>query len=116
MDHDLLLDMAAELGYRLSLSGAETFRIEDSVNRVLTAYGMSAEIFAIPNCLTVSMETPDGKPMTRMRRVGAHGNNMDAVEKYSNLCRRICKELPCPATAKQWIQETTASCRSYKMP
>ena len=112
----MLLDMAAELGYRLSLSGAETFRVEESVNRILAAYHMEAETFAIPNCLTVSIETPDGKPMTRMRRVGIHGNNMDAVEKFSNLSRRICKDVPDPAIAMQWLKETVASCRSYKLP
>ena len=47
MDYNTLLDMAAELGYYLAISGAETFRVEDSVCRVLTAYGLTAEVLAL---------------------------------------------------------------------
>jgi ABC-type methionine transport system permease subunit len=36
VDEDTLLDIAAEIGFQLSLYGAETFRIEESVYRILT--------------------------------------------------------------------------------
>lgn len=113
MDYNTLLDVAVEVAYRLAMSGAETFRIEDSVNRIMRAYGISAEAFAIPNCLHVSIETPDGQPMTRMRRIGFHGNDLDAVEKYSNLSRRICSEKPEPAVAMEWLRECNGKLRKY---
>jgi len=116
MDYNTLLDVAVELSYRLAMSGAETFRIEDSVNRIMQTYGINAEVFAIPNCLHVSIETPDGNPMTRMRRIGFHGNDLDAVEKYSNLSRRICTEKPDPALAEQWLQETSKKQLKYPLP
>ncbi len=105
MDYNTLLDVSADLGYRLAMCGAETFRVEESVKRVMDAYGVAAEVFAIPNCLHVSIETVEGKPLTRMRRIGHHGNDLDAVEKYSNLSRRICKERPDPQIAAQWLGE-----------
>jgi uncharacterized membrane protein YjjP (DUF1212 family) len=113
MDYNTLLDLTVELGYRLAMCGAETFRVEETVNRILAAYGIEAEIFAIPNCLIVSIETPEGKPMTRMRRIGYHGNDLDSVEKYNHLSRRICAEKPQPSLAKQWLTETDRSRRSY---
>lgn len=116
MNYNILLDMAAELGYRLAMCGAETFRIEDSINRIMDAYGIAAETFAIPNCLHVSIETAVGKPMTRMRRIGYHGNDLDAVEKYSNLSRRICQERPDPQVAMEWVHQTDASRRRYSLP
>lgn len=116
MDYNTLLDVAVELSYRLAMSGAETFRIEDSVNRIMQTYGISAEVFAIPNCLHVSIETPDGKPMTRMRRIGFHGNDLDAVEKYSNLSRKICAEKPAPELAAQWLIETPKNLTKYSLP
>lgn len=116
MDYNTLLDVAVELAYRLAMSGAETFRVEDSVNRIMQAYGITAEAFAIPNCLHVSIETPDGHPMTRMRRIGFHGNDLDAVEKYSNLSRKICAEKPEPAIAMQWLQECGKKLRKYSTP
>lgn len=116
MDYNILLELTADLGYRLAMNGAETFRIEESVRRILLAYGIESEVFAIPNCLTVSIETHDGKPMTRMRRIGFHGNDLDTVEKYSNLSRKICAEKPEPLIARQWLTDTDASIRSYRLP
>lgn len=116
MDYNTLLELAADMGYRLAMNGAETFRIEESIRRILAAYQIESEVFAIPNCLTVSIETPEGKPMTRMRRVGFHGNDLDSVEKYSNLSRKICAERPDPLVARQWMKQTDASIRSYSLP
>ena len=116
MDYNTLLELTTDLGYRLAMNGAETFRIEESIRRILAAYGIDSEVFAIPNCLTVSIETHDGKPMTRMRRIGFHGNDLDNVEKYSNLSRKICSEKPEPQVARQWLHETDASLRTYRLP
>ncbi len=116
MDYNALLDLTAELGYQLAMCGAETFRIEESVHRVMQAYGIKAEAFAIPNCLHISIETADGTPMTRMRRIGYHGNDLDAVEKFSNLSRRICAECPDPTTGLLWLQEAKSDRRHYRLP
>ena len=116
MDYNILLDLATDLGYRLAMSGAETFRVEESINRVLASYGIESEAFVIPNCMTVSIETPEGKPMTRMRRIGYHGNDLDSVERYNSLSRRICTQVPPPDEAKRWLKETDDSRVHYGMP
>lgn len=113
MDYSALLDLSAELGYRLAMAGAETFRIEESITRMLAAYGIPCEVFVITNCLHVSIEKPDGTPMTRMRRIGHHGNDLDAVERYNNLSRRICTSKPEPTQIQQWLDDTRASCKQY---
>ncbi|MBO5867353.1 MAG: threonine/serine exporter family protein [Oscillospiraceae bacterium] len=105
--------MAMDLGHRLAMTGAETFRVEESICRILEAYGLRGEVFAIPNCLTASMETPEGKPLTLVRRIGTHGTDLDSLERYSNLSRKICAEKPDPAVAVEWIKETEASLRKH---
>ena len=79
MEHIILLDFATDLGYELAMCGAETYRVEETINRVLAAYGLEAESFMIPNSLTVSIQGKDGIPVTRMRRIGHHGNDLDSV-------------------------------------
>lgn len=116
MDYDILLDLVTELGYNLAMSGAETFRVEESINRILSAYGIESEVFAITNCMTVSIKTLDGRSVTRMKRIGFHGNDLDAVERYSNLSRRICTQRPSPKTALQWLKEIHNSRIKYKLP
>ena len=115
MNERLLLEAATTLGYHLAMSGAETFRVEETIIRVLRTYGYQAEAFAIPNCLIVSIITETGKPMTRMRRIGPHGNNLDAVEQYANLSRRICAEAPTPEGIMDLLQEVEDNRRSYSL-
>jgi len=116
MDHDILLDLVTEIGYNLAMAGAETFRVEESINRILATYGIESEVFAITNCMTITIRTPDGKSTTRIKRIGFHGNDLDSVEKYNNLSRRICFEKPAPEVALGWLEETNRSKRRYKLP
>ena len=115
IDYNTLLDTATDLGYELALCGAETFRVEESVQRVMAAYGVSSEVFAIPNCLTVSIETDSGKPMTRMRRIAARGNDLDSVERFSGLSRAICDQKPEPAEAARWLRLAREGRRQYSL-
>ncbi len=116
MDYNLLLDNATDLGYELAMSGAETYRVEESINRVLASYGVESEVFAIPNCLTVSIETPDGRPMTRMRRIGFHGNDLNRVEQFSGLSRAICNRKPAPEEIRTWMDKVRGMNKQYPVP
>ena len=116
MEYSKLLDLASELGYSLAMSGAETFRVEESISLVLKAYDIDSEVFAIPNCMHISIEPVIGRPLTRMRRIGAHGSDLDAVERFSSLSRRICAERPAPEIAAKWLEEAKQQRRSFKLP
>lgn len=116
MDYYLLTDLTARIGYELAISGAETFRVEETMRRVLLAYGIPCEVFVIPNCVMVSLEADNGKPLMIMKRVGFHGNDLDAVERLNALSRRICAEKPDAAIASQWLEETRCARRTYPTP
>ena len=113
MDYYLLADMTVQIGYELAVAGAETYRVEETMRRVIEAYGTEGQAFAIPNCVAVSFVTPNTKPLTIMKRVGYHGNDLERIEKLNALSRRICAEVPDPETAQRWLKETTAAVRSY---
>ena len=113
MDYYLLTELTARVAYHLALSGAETFRIEETMRRIIGAYGIECQAFAIPNCVMVSLEAANGKPLMVMKRVGFHGNDLEAVEKLNALSRRICAETPAPEVAAQWLKETLAARRTY---
>lgn len=90
MEYDKLLNLGSELGRMLMDSGAEIYRVEESVTRLLSAYGLKPQVFAIPNCLIVSIDTPEGKPLTRMCRIGPHGTDIELLEYCNDLCRKLC--------------------------
>lgn len=115
MNYQLFLDLATELGYRLATCGAETYRVEESVKRLLSAYGISSEAYAVPYSLTVTVETEDGTSLMRMRRIDNSSSDLDAVERYSGLSRRICSQKPDPETAFEWLRDTDKN-RVYYSP
>lgn len=117
MESDNLVNLSAEIGYGLMTSGAEIYRVEESIQRLLTAYGVAdVEVFAIPNCITISASGADGRPLTRIRRVPSHGTDIDGLERYNDLCRKLCAQTPPPARAREMLEELRRTSRSYNLP
>lgn len=54
--------------------------------------------------------------MTRMRRIGYHGNDIYGVECFSALSRRICSEKPDPELLMQWLEEVRSSKKVHSLP
>ena len=111
LDYNRLVDLVTDLGYRLLCTGAEIYRAEESVQRLFRAYGVdTGEVFAIPNCLIVSLTTPEGQPITRVRRVGPHGTDIVQLEAYNDFCRSVC-QTPLSFDAFQARMEEIAQAR-----
>ncbi len=106
MDTTAVLDLAVELGYQLQVAGGEIYRVEESITRVLAAYGIQGgEVFAIPNCIIASL-SDQGQALTRIRRVGNHGTDIWRLEAMNALCRRLCRVPLPPAEARRELEET----------
>ena len=117
MDYDTLINLSAEMGYGLLESGAEIYRVEESIQRILKAYGLSTgEVFAIPNCIIVSLTTPEGRAVTRVRRMATHGTDIDQLERYNALCRALCAETPDPAEGLARLEALQSGRRSFSLP
>ena len=115
MDSDKLLNLATSLGCLLAESGAEISRVEESVYRLLHAYqGKDAQVFAIPSCLIVSLMAEDGRPVTRMRRISAHGTDLELLESCNALCRQLCRTVPPLDEARAMVDRLPASCRRHR--
>ena len=115
MDYDKLLNVSVELGCKLMSSGAEIYRVEESVRRLLQAYGLdSPEVFAIPNCVIVSITTPDGQPITRMRRIAGHGTDIELLERCNALCRQLCAQCPPVEQAQELLSALEGQTPKYK--
>lgn len=117
MDYNALLAVSTDLGYRLLESGAEIYRVEEAIQRLLHAYGIAqADPFVIPNCIIVSFVTPEGEAMTQVRRMPSHGTDVDLLERYYDLGRRLCREVPPLPQAQEALAEIRRTRRSYPLP
>ena len=116
-DYSELLAMVSEMGFRLMLSGAEIYRVEESVSRLLQAYGAErGEVFAIPNCIIVSLTSPQGEPLTQIRRMPSHGTDIYLLERYNDLCRRLCRETPPFEQALDSMRRIERTHKVYSLP
>ena len=95
MNNHQLLEITTEIGWKLLESGAEIYRVEESIRRMLEAYGCpQAEVFSIPSCIIVTINDSDGKELTRLKRVRSSALDFDRIERLNNLCRHICAQKP----------------------
>ena len=116
MNYTLLMELVSQIGSRIAMSGAETYRVEESINRILNAYGVDSRVYSVPNSLIITILVPGQPPMTQLCRIERKGTDLDAVEQYSNLGRRICSQTPDLETAMRWVQETEQKRKHYKLP
>lgn len=117
MDYDALMALVTALGYGLLESGAEIYRVEESIQRLLHAYGIAeADPFVIPNCIIVSFTTPEGQAMTQVRRMPSHGTDVDLLERYNDLCRHLCAETPPLPDAQARLAHIVEKPRVYPLP
>ncbi len=114
--HEELLEFAVSLANKLQACGAETYRVEDTITRIVEAYGVQrVDAFVIPNCIMASLETDEGQILTKIRRLKSSTTMLDGIERYSALCRRICAERPDIHTARKLLRETESSVCRYNL-
>ena len=68
--YEELLEFAVSVANKLQACGAETYRVEDTITRIITAYGIEkVDCFVIPSSIMASLETEDGRLLTKIRRL-----------------------------------------------
>lgn len=114
MDYDTLLSGCCEVARELLRHGAEIPRAEDTAARLLAAYGLEGDVFAIPNCVWVGASCPDGRTRTVMRRVPDGPVDIEGIERLNDLSRRLCAAPPAdPGEILAQCRETVAGLRRY---
>ncbi|MBQ7108910.1 MAG: threonine/serine exporter family protein [Clostridia bacterium] len=87
-----ILDIATSMGYHILKNGGEINRAEDTARRIGLAYGIDyIHVFAIASSVVITTEK-DGVSLTQTRRVKSVVTNLDRIDKFNNLSRRICNE------------------------
>jgi uncharacterized membrane protein YjjP (DUF1212 family) len=117
MDYEQLLEGCAQVGCRLLAAGAEIYRVEDTVSRLMAAYGVRGDVFALPNTLIVSLTDEAGHAHTCLRRTGAvGGTDIEMIERLNALSRKVCAAPPPPGELPGLVEEAAAQCRFYSLP
>lgn len=115
--YEELLEFVVSLANKLQACGAETYRVEETINRIVAAYGVErVDAFVIPSSIMASLETDEGQIITKIRRLKNSETMLDGIERYTALSRRICTEKPDIQEARRLLRETEHKVCRYPLP
>ena len=90
-----LLHAIMDIGEAMLNSGAEISRVEDSICRMCTSYGVRrANTFTITSNMIVTIEVDDDTVITQTRRIRQNTTDFTRLDKLNNLSRYICANTP----------------------
>lgn len=94
MNEKLLLDVAVLAGEIMLSSGAETYRVEDTMDHILKKGNKeSVESFALMTGIVATVNGKDmDKPLTVMRTVNRRSTNLSNIMKVNDISRRYCED------------------------
>lgn len=91
MDYQMLVDMAVLAGEIMLVSGAEVYRIEDTVSRILkTSQLESIEVFTLATGIFATLSDPSIGAITVVKRVNKRATNLNRVYCANDVSRRFC--------------------------
>ncbi len=91
MDYKLLMNTAILAGEIMLRSGAETYRVEDTINHILrTAHAETVETFVLTTGIFATLDNPDIEAITVIRRVESRGTNLNRIASVNAISRKFC--------------------------
>lgn len=88
MDLNKLLQISTFAGKIMIESGAETYRVEETICRICTSFGVDeADSFVTPTGVMVSI-TYKNQVLTLVKRVTSRGVDLNKIDKINSLSRR----------------------------
>ena len=95
MEDKSIVNMAVLAGEIMLRSGAETYRVEDTIKHILDTAGsedrkVKTEALVLLTGIVVTIERPGEETVTVMRRVHDRGTNMHRIVEVNEISRRYC--------------------------
>lgn len=92
MDYKLLFKTAMLAGEITARSGAETYRVEDTINRILQLSNFGTiESFATTTGIMVTLDDPNFDAITSVKRINNRSNNLNRIYQVNNVSRDLCE-------------------------
>ncbi len=91
MDYKLVMNMAVMAGELMLRSGAETYRVEDTMYHILrTAETQTVEASVMMTGIVATISNPDMEPITVIKRVQERGTNLNRIMRVNEISRNYC--------------------------
>lgn len=84
-----LTDVALKTGEILLCSGAEIYRVEETIIRVFKSYGVNAECFVILSGIFITAHGENGNNITLVKRIKGHNFDLKKIELVNSFSRSL---------------------------
>lgn len=112
MDINKILYVATFAGRIILESGGETYRVEETINRICTSFGMDdADSFVTPTGIMVSAFHKDKGIVSLIKRVKYRTVNLEKVHMVNDLSRSIGQQHMTVAEVNKALKEIDKSSR-----
>ncbi len=110
--NELLMSSVLDIGKLMLISGAEIYRIEDTITRLFRAYGgTDPQVNAVPSNIVASVRL-EGKEYTLTRRITHSDTDLERLDRLNALSRRLCSQTPEPEEIARLTREACSK-RGY---
>lgn len=109
-----LVDVAMAIGEVMLKHGAETYRVEDTMRRILGCAGVEyRDAYVTYTGIILTLTEPSGETITKVKRVENRGSNYNKIYLANNLSRKLCAGDVSVKEAEREIREIRES-RVYR--
>ncbi len=93
MDYKLLFDTAVFAGELLMKNGAETYRVEDTMYRILGKANLkTVQVLVMMTGFVATLDDPSLDSLTVVRRITSRGTNLAVVDQVNDISRDFCED------------------------
>lgn len=88
-----MAELAMLAGEIMLKNGAETYRVEDTINRILGQSGLSTvEAFVITTGIVITLDDPSIEAITMVRRVSSRSTDLSKIASVNEISRKLCNK------------------------
>lgn len=106
MDYQELMEMAALAGEIMLRSGAEVYRVEDTVSRILRKSRLKhIEVLVLSTGIFATISDAEVPAISVVRRVRDHATNLNRIYEVNNVSRAFCADRMSVTEALRRLEE-----------
>jgi uncharacterized membrane protein YjjP (DUF1212 family) len=105
-----LMEIALEAGKILLVSGAEIYRVEDTIIRILKSYKVEGDCFVLLSGIFITARDSENRDVkTIIKRIKGHTSDLKKIELVNSFSRWIERETPDYSAALEVLKEIESS-------
>lgn len=89
MEIHSVMRIAMEAGEILLRSGAETYRVEESISKICNSFGYSCETFVLPTGIFLTIRSPNDETETSVRRIKMRTLDLSKIDRINTFSRSL---------------------------